>query len=265
MNIKYIDVHSHPHFSAFDKDREELFERMRAKSVATLAIGTDLKTSKEVAALAEREDLSDIILGATIGVHPTDKEDFKEEDCEPLLKSGKVVAVGECGLDYFRMDATDKSEKERQRELFVAQIEFAVKHKLPLMLHIRSSQGESDAHDDAFDILKTYKKEFPELHLHMHFFTASFEVAERFLELDATFGIPGVVTFAKDLQDTVKALPVEKILLETDAPYAAPVPYRGKRNEPTYVIEIAKFISELKGEVDSDIFAKNAMRTFNLK
>ncbi len=255
-NLKYIDAHSHPHFKNFDGDREELFACMQKEGIGTIAVGTDFKTSKSVSLLAKEKNF----IWATLGVHPTDREDFEPEKYKELLHE-RVVAVGECGLDYYRMD---ESDKKRQVALFEKQIQFAIEARLPLMLHIRSSQNSGNAHDDAFDILSPYKKEFPELHLHMHFFTAPKEVAKKFLELDATFGIPGVVTFAKDVQETTIYLPAEKILTESDSPYAAPAPHRGKRNEPCFIKHTAQFIAELKNLPSAEIFAQNAIKTFKL-
>ncbi len=255
-NLEYIDAHSHPHFRDFDSDREELFDCMQKEGIGTIAVGTDFGTSKKVAELAKEKDF----IWASVGIHPTDQENFESKKYKKLLHE-KVVAVGECGLDYYRMD---ESDKKRQIALFEKQIQFAVESKLPLMLHIRSSQNTSNAHDDAFEVLKSYKKEFPALHLHMHFFTAPKEVAKKFLDLDATFGIPGVVSFAKEVQEIVLYLPAEKILIESDSPYAAPVPHRGKRNEPCFIPYTANFIAELKKLDSTNIFLQNAIKTFKL-
>ncbi len=267
MQTKYIDVHSHLHFSAFDKDREEVLQRMKEQGVATITVGTNLDCSKR-ALLFTREN-PDISLGATVGQHPTDSAPFDRDAFDALIKENRknIVAIGECGLDYFRRDASGEQEKERQKALFVEQIELAVKHGLPLMLHIRNSQGELDAHKDAFDLLKPYKEKHPELHLHLHFFTAPREVVELFLPLDATFGTPGVVTFAKEVQDSVKAIPEDRILVESDAPYAAPVPHRGQRNEPSFITDTLKCVAKIKnmdgGALAKRVF-KNSIKTFRL-
>ena len=266
MNIRYVDVHSHPHFKDFDKDRSEMFVQMKEQGVGTIAIGTDLKTSKQVAQLTQDFEP---VLGASVGQHPTETGEFDKEEFRKLLKNkkeNKIVAIGECGLDYFRMDGEDTKERARQKTLFEKQIQLAIEFSLPLMLHIRSSQGGTDAHDDAFDILKKYKQQYPALHLHMHFFTASIEVAQKFIELDASFGIPGVVTFASSVRKMVKELPVERILLESDAPYAAPVPHRGERNEPAFVIDTLKKIAQIKKisvEELSDTILKTTKHVFN--
>ena len=259
-DFKYIDIHSHPHFSDFDKDREQLFDRMRELGVGTIAIGTGKATSAKVLELARKHEF----IWASIGQHPTEQEEFDESFYREILENDKerqIVAIGECGLDYFRMDARDESERKRQKRLFESQIALAVEFGLPLILHIRSSANRSDAHDDAYEILKEWKGRHSELHLHMHFFTGGVELAEKFLELDASFGIPGVVTFksAHDLHGAVTIIPRDKILLESDAPYAAPVPHRGKRNEPTFVSFTLEKIAELRGD-DKEALRKQILK-----
>ena len=215
---------------------------MQQSGVATVAVGTGSKTSKQAVEIAKEYDF----IWSCVGQHPTENEQFDENFYKKLLQNkteNKIVAIGECGLDFYRMEEGDK---ERQTKLFEKQIQLAVDADLPLMLHIRSAQNSTNAHDLAFDILKRYKKEFSKLHLHMHFFTASTETAKKFLELDATFGIPGVVTFAKSVQEMVEFLPTDKILVESDAPYAAPIPKRGQRNEPSFIIYTLEKISEIK-------------------
>ncbi len=263
MEIKYVDAHSHPHFSAFDNDREEVIQNMQQSGVAAIAVGTGAKTSKQAVDIAQEHDF----IWTCVGQHPTEHEEFDENFYKELLqnkKENKIVAIGECGLDLYRMEEEDK---ERQIKLFETQIQLAVEADLPLMLHIRSAQNSTNAHDLAFDILKRYKKEFPKLHLHMHFFTANTETAKKFLELDATFGIPGVVTFAKSVQEMVEFLPTDKILVESDAPYAAPIPKRGQRNEPSFIIYTLEKIAEVK-KLDNDFMQmqvlENTMKTFNL-
>jgi TatD DNase family protein len=222
-------------------------------------------------------------------VHPNTLETF--ESISTAVNSGKIsmnriVAIGETGLDYFRYMVTSqyidivREDKLRQEKLFREQVEFAIRHGLPLMLHIRSSADEAgvstnDAHNDALKILKEYKDELGDdadkLKLHCHFTTFGIEVAQRFIELDerVTFGIPGVVTYknAKDLQELVQWLPVEKILSETDTPYAAPVPHRGQRNEPVFVIDTINVIADLRDEDIVNVresLLKNANSTFGL-
>lgn len=238
--MQYIDTHSHLHFSQYDADREEVIARMRAQEVGTIAIGTDLATSKQALALVRQ--YPDVILGATIGVHPNDSDEmFNPTTFEELL-GGTVVGVGECGLDYFRNDANDIAEKTRQKENFQRHIDFALAHDLPLMLHIR------DAHEDALEILTAAKATVSGSRLRgtAHFFTGSAEAAQRYIDLGFHISFPGVITFAKETENAVRAVPLERILIETDAPYAAPTPHRGARNEPAFVVEMVKKIAEIK-------------------
>ena len=308
--LRYIDTHSHIHFADFDRDRDAVFERMHREGVGTIVIGTSIETSMQVVHLAKKRNN----VWACIGIHPNTHEDF--DVINTRVNSGEisienVVAVGECGLDYFRLydmahhtaynnkqstnkntdtDNTNKNdsdmlanqyiekEKKRQKKLFNTQIEFAIQHKLPLMLHIRSSNNEcgkstNDAHDDALEILQEHKNIHGDaLRLHCHFTTFGVDMAKKFIALDkqVTFGIPGVVTYknGKEVQELVKWLPLEKILSETDAPYAAPVPHRGKRNEPIFVIDTINAIAGERKEDEEAVriaMLKNAQNIFNLE
>ncbi|MBU6370680.1 MAG: TatD family hydrolase [Patescibacteria group bacterium] len=258
MEMKFIDIHSHLSFADYGGDRDALLARMRAAGVGTITVGTDLASSIEAVRLAEKHDG----IWASIGVHPKDNPSlpFAEHDFAELAKHPKVVAIGECGLDYFSpkgKEPVSEAEKSRQKKEFIKQIEFSVKYGKPLMLHIR------DAHDDAYEILKKY----PKARGNLHFFTASSEVAKKFIDLGFTVSFPGVITFAKETQEAVKNIPLDKMHAETDSPFAAPVPYRGKRNEPTYVIEIVKKIAELRGEDFEKVreqLLENARKTFTI-
>jgi TatD DNase family protein len=254
MNIKYIDIHSHLGFEDYRKDPsqiknqfdgvgiKEVIERMQNEGVATIAVGADLASSIEAVKIANENEN----IWACIGMHPAHnlEENFDEKKYEELIKNPKVVAIGECGLDYFinpksKVESIKQEEKERQKKDFIKQIEFSIKYKKPLMLHIR------EAHDDAYEILKKYEgKAFGNL----HFFTSSLNNAKRFIDLGFTISFPGIITYVKDLDKVIRNIPLEKMHAETDSPYAAPVPHRGERNEPSYVIEIIKKIAEIHGE-----------------
>lgn len=268
MSLYYIDVHSHIHFKQYDADREEVIARMREAGVGAITVGTDLESSKKAVALAERHGG----IWATVGIHPTDTEEiFDEKNYKELVQSKRVVAIGECGLDYYRLTTDDPqltTKKEKQRENFVRQLEFALKYDKPLMIHCRPSEESTDAHEDMIEILSSYSSLSTinyKLSIaprgNIHFFTATEKIATQYFELGFTVSIPGVVTFAPEVAEVVKKLPLDKILSETDCPYAAPVPYRGKRNEPAYVIEVVKKIAELhkkplekvKGQILSNI------------
>jgi len=270
--VKYIDIHSHLDMAEEVGELSSVLQRMREAGVATISVGTDLKSSKDAVRIAE----SNPDVWACIGAHPEDDKTFvfEEKDFIELVKSPKVVAIGECGLDYFSPKSKVESqkeiqdEKERQKKEFVKQIEFAIKYDKPLMLHIRSSPGSTDAHDDAYEILKKYSlpARVGKARGNLHFFTGSSELANKFIDLGYTISFPGVITFAKETQEAVKNIPLEKMHAETDSPYATPVPYRGKKNEPAYVVEVVKKIAELRGE-DKEVvrlqLLNNAIKTFN--
>lgn len=236
---EYFDFHSHIHFKKFADDIDEVLLRMREKNVGTIVVGTDKEQSKQALEFARKHDG----VFATIGLHPADntKESFDEDFYSELLSDNKVVMVGECGLDYFHVK--DEVEQARQRKEFEKQIDFSVLHGKPMMLHIR------DAHGVALDMLRSKKKEYGDrLNGNAHFFTAGSDVAKQYYELDFTTSFPGVITFTHDYDETVKYAPKDMILSETDSPYAAPVPHRGKRCEPAFVVEVVEKMAELRGE-----------------
>ena len=266
MEIKYADIHSHLGFGDYGKDLEEVVSKMSDLGVSAITVGTDLESSKEAIRIAsEYENVY-----ACIGAHPADNRKFvfDEKDFNDLADDPKVVAIGECGLDYFHIEkvfnngenlAEDiKKEKERQKREFIKQIEFAVKYDKPLMLHIR------DAYEDAYEILKKYKGK---ARGNLHFFAASLDWADLFIKLGFTVSFTGVITFARQYDEIIKNIPLDKIHAETDSPFVAPIPYRGKRNEPGYVIEVVKKIAEIRGEdfekVRSQLL-ENARRDFGM-
>jgi TatD DNase family protein len=260
MFPKYFDAHSHINFSDYGADQEAVLTRMKENDVWAIAVGTDLKTSKECVNLAGRHGE----VFACVGVHPVDDKEqvFDELEFEKLVTHSKVVAIGECGLDYFRIDPNDEKDKKRQLDLFQTQIKFALKHDLPLMIHSRS------AYDELIDILSIYKEQNSKLCGNIHFFSGNLEQAKKFVDLGFTISFAGPITFARDYDEVIKNIPISSILAETDSPFATPAPYRGKRNEPTYVIEVVKKIAEVRGE-DLDFVGKtlveNTLRTFGIK
>jgi TatD DNase family protein len=259
--MKYIDIHAHLDSKDYDADRAEVLARMKEEGVGTITIGADLDSSKKAVEIAEANEN----VWACIGIHPECVSGFPspsqgegdakrgERFLEELTKSPKVVAIGECGLDYFY--SKDEENKKKQKILFKSQIEFAIKHNKPLMLHIR------EAYDDAVEILKNYK----EARGNVHFFAGNIEIAKEFLDLGFTMSFTGVITFTRDYDEVIKYIPQNMLMSETDAPFVAPVPFRGKRNEPVYVIEVIKKLAEIRGEdfesLNSAILA-NAGRVF---
>jgi len=264
MIPKYFDIHSHIHDREFDHDRKAVIERTLGNNIWTITVGTDRRSSQLATQLSKFYKN----LFVSIGIHPTDDTDmtrgnFNEEYFSELVVQPEVVAIGECGLDYFRSKNESNDEKERQRNLFEAQLEFAVEHKLPLMIHCRN------AHDDMIDILSSKKKEHGDaLRGNIHFFTADTQMAGKYFDLDFTVSFSGVITFTHDYDEVVAYAPVDRIMSETDCPYVAPVPYRGKRNEPLYVSEVADRIAEIRGgdtEETKKALVANALRIFNIK
>lgn len=268
----YIDIHAHTNFNAFNEDRDEVVKRALEKNTWIINVGTQVETSKSAIELAHNYDKG---VYAIVGLHPvhTDKsyhdekelgeggkaftskgEQFDEVMYEQMLRDPKVVGLGECGLDYYRLEG---DTKEKQKAAFIQQIELANKAGKPLMLHIRN------AYKDSIEILKQYAK----VKGNVHFFAGTWEEAKEFLDFGFTLSFTGVVTFARDYDEVVKNTPLSMIMSETDCPYITPVPYRGKRNEPSYVSEVVKKIAEIKGE-DLEIVKKqlvqNAFRVFNL-
>jgi TatD DNase family protein len=277
---KYIDIHSHVNFTAFDADREEVIGRALEGDTWVINVGTQIDTSKSAVALANKYEEG---VYAVIGLHPIHTgasyhdekelgegnkeftsrgEVFNKEAYRELLRDPKVVAIGECGLDYYRCDAESIA---KQKEAFVAQIELADEFGKPLMLHIRNNPKDKklNAYSDVLDLLK----KFPNMKGDVHFFAGTWEDAKKFLDIGFTLSFTGVVTFTKDYDEVIRNTPLDRIMSETDSPYVAPVPHRGKRNEPIYVREIVKKIAEIKNlpeeEVAKAIIA-NAKRLFKI-
>lgn len=263
--MTYIDTHSHIYFPEFDAEREALLGRMKEAGVQTITVGTVFDTSRQAVQMAI--DVPELVLGATIGVHPNNaNEGFSKDQFKELFNEAPIVGVGECGLDYYR--GADDAQKMVQKEVFEAQINFALEHDLPLMLHVRASKGTDDAHRDTLTILDTFQKTHgSKVRGTSHFFTASLEIAKEYWKRGFATSFPGVITFAKECEEVVREAPQHLMLAETDSPYAAPVPYRGKRNEPAYVVEVVKHIACVRGEeVESvaRILRENTQRIFNV-
>jgi len=262
---KFFDIHSHINFIDYGADLPGVLERMREKEVWTITVGADLETSKSALELAEKNDG----IFASIGTHPTETStagvlpaDFDEKAFSELVTHSKVVAVGECGLEYGKTGIVDDTEKARQKKGFEMQIDFAVKYNKPMMLHVRS------AHKDALDILNSKKREYGDkLRGNVHFFTGTIEDEKRYLDLGFSISFTGVITFVKNYDEAVKYVPLNMIMSETDAPFVAPVPYRGKRNEPIYVEYVAQKMAQIKGKSTEEmqkILVDNAIRVFNI-
>ena len=256
---EYFDIHSHLNFKDFDTDRDEAIYRMKENNIWTITVGVDDLTSQSAIKLAQENEG----MFATVGVHPTHGETMTKERIVEFAKSNsKVVAIGECGLDYFRIDAADASEKKRQRDVFVTPIEAALELGLPLMIHGRA------AYADIYDILAAYHRQHGEkVRANMHFFAGTLEDAKKFLDLGFTLSFDGPITFSTSYDEVIRFAPLEALMAETDAPFASAVPWRGRRNEPLYVREVAKRIAAIRGEDEESIkkaLVGNAFLAFGL-
>lgn len=305
--MKYFDAHTHVQFVAYDADRDEVMARAKEAEVGMNLVGTQIDTSRAAVELAEKHE--DVY--ASVALHPvhTSKsfhdtkelggpsfaptshkatqghskasagkegfmsrgEVFDLDAYEKLATSPKVIAIGECGLDYYRLEA---DTKKVQHDVFIQHIELANKLNKPLMLHIRDTAHQSDpaketsevsrgasAYLDALEILKSHAK----VRGDVHFFAGNWDIAKQFLDLGFTLSFTGVLTFTHDYDEVVKNTPMDMLLTETDAPYITPVPYRGRRNEPMHVREVVKAMAGLKNVSEEAMAAQiilNSRRVF---
>ena len=285
MSLKLIDIHTHPQFAAYEVDRSLVMQRAEEASVGQVVVGTQKDTSLRAVELAQAYPHT----WATVGLHPIhttksyhDKDEIEQPgsaantegfvsrgekfDFEYYKKIGgdeKVVAIGECGLDYFHLD---EKTKLKQMSVFDAQIALANELNKPLMIHIRQGKGAGGgaAYMDAFHLLHSKAK----VKANVHFFAGDIETARKFLSLEYTLSFTGVITFTHDYDDVVKYVPLDSMMVETDAPYITPTPYRGKRNESSYVRLISARVALIKGlsvaETEQRLLG-NAVRFFGLK
>ncbi len=255
-----FDSHCHIQFPVYDADRDDVIRRAREAGVKMIAVGTQLSTSEAAVALAEKfpEEIF-----ATVGFHPNHlaadwyrdrkehiegkPEQFDAERFDAFAGHPKVVAIGECGLDYYRSPKNQSlkiKNQNLQKEVFLAQAGIAENHRKALMIHCRPSKGTDDAYEDLLWLLASRKLSVFPL---VHFYVGSPAITKKFLDAGFYFIFGGVITFARDYDEVIRMIPLDRILLETDAPYVAPEPHRGKRNEPGYIIETAKKLAEVKG------------------
>lgn len=254
MYTNIFDTHAHYDDEAFDSDRESLILSLKDRGVVGIvSCGCDIASTLANQNLSHSFD--DFYFAA--GFHPENLEDFSVEDLEklePFFADEKCVAVGEIGLDYHWMNST----KEKQRELFVAQIEIAKAKGLPVIVHDR------EAHGDTLDILKATKPSGV-----LHCFSGSVEMAREVIKLGMFLGFNGVATFknARKIPEVIREIPLDRIVLETDCPYLAPEPHRGKRNDSSFIPFVAQRIGEILGisaQEVLDVTNKNARALYNL-
>ncbi len=294
--MPFFDSHTHVQFAAFASDSRETIARALKAGVWLINVGTQIDTSRRAVEVA-REYSEGVY--ATVGLHPihTSKsfhdaqelglpaqagdtpdakgftsrgEDFDYDAYKELAADPKVVAIGECGLDYYRgAQNVERGAQDKQKNAFLAQIQLAWDVKKPLMIHCRA------AFPDLIDTLHASRSTLCDPPGVIHFFTGTPEDARKLLEMGFAFTFGGAITFlpkagqprAGAYEEVIRMLPLDEILSETDAPYVAPVPYRGKRNEPAYVVEVVKKLAELKGvpvEKMAETTFNNAKRIFNI-
>lgn len=266
MNLKYIDIHSHLNISPLLESKDEIIKKLRASSIATITVGVDYDTSRMAVEFA---NANPDILWATVGQHPNDnpKEVFNYFNFLELAKAEKVVAIGECGLDYYRLKGSSEEKEieiQRQKNLFVEHIKLASETNLPLMIHARPHVNSMDAYIDVIRILEEEKFMG---HANFHFFVGDLNIAKRIVEKGWSVSYDGPITFSNEYDEVIKWIPLDNIMAETDAPFAAPVPHRGQTNHPQYVEYIYKKIAEIK-DLDREMvrlkLIENAKRIFKI-
>jgi TatD DNase family protein len=288
----YIDSHAHLEGTRFDSDREEMLGRAKAAgidAILAIGIGDGPGTLDCAIKLAEQHDPNPPVLEnretwdaqvsanqvlanrpklfATVGIHPHEAglaKDSDYEELERLAKHPKVIAWGEIGLDYYY----DHSPREVQKAVFVRQMELACTAKLPIVIHCRPSDNSENAWDDCLDLIRDRWSSHGIGGI-LHCFTGTWTHAKRALDMGFMISFAGNMTFpkAQQIRDAAAQVPLERILIETDSPFLAPVPHRGKRNEPAFVAEVARQLGELRGisqEEAGVLTAQNFYRFFSL-
>ena len=253
---KLFDSHTHMNDEYFDEDRHEAIERARLSDISIMMnVGSSIKSSKECIELSEQYDFS----YACVGVHPHSAKDWDENSESQLiemLNHPKVMAIGEIGLDYYY----DFSPKEAQKDVFIKQMEIAKRLSKKVVIHSR------DAMNDTLEILKM----FPEVKGVFHCYSGSLESAKIIVDMGYMLSFTGVITYKNAVKslDVIKWAPLDMLMAETDAPYLTPVPFRGKRNETSYVKYVVEKMAEVKGlsyEEMAKITYMNGINFFNIK
>lgn len=235
--MPFVDTHCHLHFPNYQSDQETVIQRARSAGVLHfINVGTDLESTKASIALSEKYDF----IYATAGIHPHDAKDATPGDMSQLaglMKTPRIVAIGEVGLDYYR----NLSPADVQIKILTQFFDLSKQYQLPLILHIRG------AYEEVVSLLKKHFK--PPIAAVSHCFSGTREIMEKLLALGLFISFAGPVTYKKNdaLREAAKHCPLDRIVIETDAPFLAPQINRGKRNEPAYLIETAQLIAQLKG------------------
>ena len=251
--MELIDTHSHIYYDNFKNDLADVISRAKRNSLRNIiCVGVDIESSKKSIKISENNE----IIYATAGYHPHQSKEAEKNylnEIKVLLKHPKVVALGEIGLDFYY----NHSDKKIQLNVFEEQLELAKLMEKPAIIHNRM------ADNDIYNILKSTKSSNAVIHC----FTGNYNYAKKILDLGINLSFTGIITFAKELEDTVKKVPLDRIMIETDSPYLAPVPNRGKRNEPAMIKYIAEKISNIKKipiEKVASITTKTAQQFFGI-
>ncbi|MDO8617391.1 MAG: TatD family hydrolase [Candidatus Uhrbacteria bacterium] len=279
MSPFLVDTHCHLHFPPYDEDRDAVLARMLERDIWGITIGTALGNSERGICFAEDHPN----VWATVGLHPehvtsdfqdpaegavVNEHQVDETRLEALARSSKkVVAIGETGLDFYRLSQDDRAGREAQEKEFLTHVRVAHRLHLPLVIHCRQALGR---------LAEIVQKEIAtgqNIRGVVHSFTGTWEEAKPLLDLGLHIAVNGIATFPSKkgsdpemaIDRTIERIPAHRLLLETDAPYLAPVPFRGKRNEPAYVEEVAKHVAKVRGitiEEIARITSENAMTLF---
>ncbi len=244
MNL--IDTHGHVNFEGYEEDRQAVIDRIKQQGMRVIVPSSQLPTSQKAVELAQQFDF----LFAAIGIHPIHAydEEFRPEAYQLLIDTGFVKAIGETGIDYYHVKEKSVPFEQlaaKQEELFRNFIKLALINDLPIIAHVRLSQEHPNAYQEVLRIMKDLKVAKAVIHC----YTGDVGDAADLIKAGYYLGFTGIVTFDKTgvLEKVVKQTPLEQLLIETDAPYLSPEPYRGKRNEPIYVLEVARKIAQIKG------------------
>lgn len=281
----FIDTHAHVNFKDFKDDADEVIRRSLDNDTWMILVGSEYKTSNRALSYANKYQKG---VYAAVGLHPSHLENgrveslengekifyerFEEFDYgsyEKLAQFEKVVAIGEIGLDYYHLDPKEDNQKikKKQQEVFVQQLILARQLNLPVIIHCRQ------AHDDLYEILANFKKEYGqaipvgEPWGVVHCFSGDEDLAWKYFRLGLMISFTGLITFSKQWDDLIRKIPLDKIMIETDAPYMTPEPYRGQRNEPLLVQYVAKRVADIKGlkiEKVAKATFDNACRLFKI-
>lgn len=276
----YVDTHAHLNFSAFRDDADDVIKKSLEEGVWMIMPGSDYKSSKRSLSYANKYERG---VYTAVGLHPIhtvkmeyeekgkkriiEEEEFNYGLYEELAQHEKTVAVGEIGLDYFHInkDVDIEAQKKKQKEIFVRQLELADNLRLPVIIHCR------DAHEDMLAILKKFKEERGLSQGQpwgvMHCFSGDEDLAWKYFSFGLLVSFTGLITFNSGWDDLIRKLPFDKFMIETDAPYMTPSPWRGRRNEPIFVKEVAKKIAKIKGADISEVenhTTNNAKKFFKI-